>query len=55
MFASGGSDSGSFTFDQATNTTISWLKDIAAGTIKLTVNGPGVNTEIIVPLGQFQF
>ena len=55
MFASGGSDSGSFTFDQATNTTISWLKDITAGTIKLTVNGPGVNTEIIVPLGQFQF
>jgi hypothetical protein len=55
MFASGGSDSGSFTFDQATNTTISWLKDTTAGTIKLTVNGPGVNTEIIVPLGQFQF
>lgn len=55
MFASGGSDSGSFTFDKATNTTISWVKDSLAGTIKLTVNGPGVNSEITVPLGQFQF
>jgi len=55
MFATGGSDSGSFTFDTATNTTISWVKDSLAGTIKLTVNGPGVNSEITVPLGQFQF
>ena len=55
MFATGGSDSGSFTFDKATNTTISWVKDSLVGTIKLTVNGPGVNSEITVPLGQFQF
>jgi hypothetical protein len=55
MFATGGSDSGSFTFDTETNTTISWVKDSLAGTIKLTVNGPGVNSEITVPLGQFQF
>jgi hypothetical protein len=55
MFATGGTDSGSFTFDKATNTTISWVKDSLAGTIKLTVNGPGVNSEITVPLGQFQF
>lgn len=55
MFADGGTDSGSFTFDKATNTTISWVKDTLAGTIKLTVNGPGVNSEITVPLGQFQF
>jgi hypothetical protein len=55
MFATGGSDAGSFTFDKETNTTISWVKDSLAGTIKLTVNGPGVNSEITVPLGQFQF
>ena len=55
MFSTGGTDSGTFTFDQSTNTTISWVKDTVAGTIKLTVNGPGVNSEIIVPLGQFQF
>jgi hypothetical protein len=55
MFADGGTDSGSFTFDKATNTTIGWVKDPLAGTIKLTVNGPGVNSEITVPLGQFQF
>lgn len=55
MFASGGSNSGSFTFDQSTNTTISWVKDTLNGTISLTVNGPGVNSTIVVPLGQFQF
>lgn len=55
MFKDGGSDNGTFTFDPLTNTTISWLKDSGAGTITLTVNGPGVNSVIVVPLGQFQF
>lgn len=55
MFKDGGSDNGTFTFDPLTNTTISWLKDSGAGTITLTVNGPGVNSIIVVPLGQFQF
>lgn len=55
MFATGGSDSGTFTFDQSTNTTISWAKNMLDGTITLTVNGPGVNSTIVVPLGQFQF
>lgn len=55
MFASGGSDTGTFTFDQSTNTTISWVKDSLNGIITLTVNGPGVNSTIAVPLGQFQF
>lgn len=55
MFADGGSDTGTFTFDEKTNTTISWEKNSLDGTIKLTVNGPGVNSSITVPLGQFQF
>lgn len=55
MFKDGGSSSGIFTFDNDTNTSISWEKNFVNGTIKLIVNGPGVNTEIVVPLGQFQF
>jgi hypothetical protein len=55
MFKDGGSNNGIFTFDSATNTQISWEKDIFNGTIKLTVTGPGVNSTIVVPLGQFQF
>jgi hypothetical protein len=55
MFKDGGSDSGTFTFDNDTNTQISWEKNRLDGSIKLIVNGPGVNTEIVVPLGQFQF
>lgn len=55
MFADGGTTSGQFTFDQSTNTTINWVKDPLLGNITLTVNGPGVNTTITVPLGQFQF
>jgi hypothetical protein len=55
MFKDGGSDSGTFTFDTSTNTTLSWEKNILDGTIKLTVTGPGVNSVIVVPLGQFQF
>jgi hypothetical protein len=55
MFATGGSDTGTFTFDEKTNTTISWEKNSLDGTIKLIVNGPGVNSTVTVPLGQFQF
>lgn len=55
MFKDGGSDSGVFTFDADTNTQISWQKNSLEGTIKLTVSGPGVNTTLVVPLGQFQF
>lgn len=55
MFKDGGSDSGTFTFDATTNTQISWEKNILDGTIKLMVNGPGVNSVIVVPLGQFTF
>lgn len=55
MFKEGAGDQGTFTFDQSTNTTISWQKDALNGTITLTVNGPGVNSTIVVPLGQFQF
>jgi hypothetical protein len=55
MFKDGGSNSGVFTFDSSTNTQIAWEKNSLDGTIKLTVNGPGVNSTIIVPLGQFQF
>lgn len=55
MFKEGGSDSGVFTFDATTNTQIAWEKQPLDGTIKLTVTGPGVNSTIIVPLGQFQF
>ena len=55
MFKDGGSDSGIFTFDAATNTQIFWEKNSFNGTIKLTVTGPGVNSTIVVPLGQFQF
>lgn len=55
MFKEGGSDSGIFTFDADTNTRISWEKNILEGTIKLTVSGPGVDSTIVVPLGQFQF
>lgn len=55
MFKDGGSDSGIFTFDAATNTQIFWEKNSYNGTIKLTVTGPGVNSTIVVPLGQFQF
>ena len=55
MFKDGGSDSGVFTFDSSTNTQIVWEKNSLAGTIKLTVSGPGVNTTIVVPLGSFQF
>lgn len=55
MFKDGSSDQGTFTFDQSTNTTISWQKNTLDGTITLVVNGPGVNSQIVVPLGQFQF
>ena len=55
MFKDGGSNSGVFTFDSSTNTQIAWEKNSLDGTIKLTVNGPGVNSTIVVPLGQFQF
>lgn len=55
MFADGGSNTGTFTFDKETNTTISWEKNSLDGTIKLTVNGPGINSVISIPLGQFQF
>ncbi len=55
MFKDGGSDSGLFTFDAATNTQIAWQKNGLDGTITLTVTGPGVNSVITVPLGQFQF
>ena len=55
MFKDGSSDQGTFTFDQSTNTTISWQKNTLDGTITLVVNGPGVNRQIVVPLGQFQF
>ena len=55
MFKDGGSDSGMFTFDASTNTQIAWQKNSLDGTITLTVSGPGVNSVITVPLGQFQF
>jgi nitrogen-specific signal transduction histidine kinase len=55
MFKDGGSDSGVFTFDTNTNTQIAWEKNRLDGSIKLIVNGPGVNSEIVVPLGQFTF
>lgn len=55
MFKDGGSNSGVFTFDNSTNTQIAWEKNSLDGTIKLTVSGPGVNSVIVVPLGQFQF
>ena len=55
MFKDGGSNSGVFTFDSSTNTQIAWEKNTLDGTIKLTVSGPGVNSVIVVPLGQFQF
>ena len=55
MFKDGGSNSGVFTFDATTNTQIAWEKNPLDGTIKLTVSGPGVNSVIVVPLGQFQF
>jgi len=55
MFKDGGSDSGLFTFDATTNTQIAWQKNSLDGTITLTVSGPGVNSVITVPLGQFQF
>jgi hypothetical protein len=55
MFKDGGSNSGIFTFDNATNTQIAWEKNSLDGTIKLIVTGPGVNTTVVVPLGQFQF
>lgn len=55
MFKDGGSNSGVFTFDSSTNTQIAWEKNGLDGTIKLTVSGPGVNSTIVVPLGQFQF
>jgi hypothetical protein len=55
MFKDGGTNSGIFTFDASTNTQIAWEKNSLDGTIKLTVSGPGVNSVIVVPLGQFQF
>lgn len=55
MFKEGGSNSGIFTFDAQTNTQIAWEKNSLDGTIKLIVTGPGVNTTVVVPLGQFQF
>lgn len=55
MFKDGGSDSGLFMFDATTNTQIAWQKNSLDGTITLTVSGPGVNSVITVPLGQFQF
>ena len=55
MFKDGGSNSGIFTFDNETNTQIAWEKNSLDGTIKLIVTGPGVNTTLVVPLGQFQF
>lgn len=55
MFKDGGSNSGIFTFDAQTNTQIAWEKNSLDGTIKLIVTGPGVNTTVVVPLGQFQF
>jgi len=55
MFKDGGANSGIFTFDANTNTQIAWEKNSLDGTIKLTVSGPGVNSVIVVPLGQFQF
>jgi hypothetical protein len=55
MFKDGGANSGIFTFDASTNTQIAWEKNSLDGTIKLTVSGPGVNSVIVVPLGQFQF
>lgn len=55
MFKEGGSNSGIFTFDAQTNTQIAWEKNSFDGTIKLIVTGPGVNTTVVVPLGQFQF
>jgi hypothetical protein len=55
MFKDGGSNSGIFTFDNETNTQIAWEKNSLDGTIKLIVTGPGVNTTVVVPLGQFQF
>lgn len=55
MFKEGGGNSGVFTFDNTTNTQIAWEKNSLDGTIKLIVTGPGVNSTIVVPLGQFQF
>jgi hypothetical protein len=55
MFKDGGSNSGIFTFDNETNTQIAWEKNGLDGTIKLIVTGPGVNTTLVVPLGQFNF
>lgn len=52
MFANGGSSSGTLNFE---GNTIYWEKDPLGQWVKMQVTGPGVDTEITIPLGQWQF
>jgi hypothetical protein len=50
---SDGSTTGTTTFE---GSTISWLKDVTAGTIGLTIiDATGNRTDITVPIGSFKF
>ena len=50
---SDGSTSGTTTFE---GSTISWLKDVTAGTIGLTIiDATGNRTDVTVPIGSFKF
>ena len=52
MFANGGSSSGTLNFE---GNTIYWEKDPLGQWVKMQVTGPGVDTTITIPLGQWQF